>query len=214
MSKRSFFLGTMFVLLLLAPLVASAQQQQEPPTFTFVAEWAIPRAQWADFVAFNEKNGKPALDKLLADGTLIGYGTYATVVHQEERETHGTWFEATSIANIEKALGELLKLPPNPAITTGAKHHDFLLRSPLHRTKAARGTNGYLWVSSTQLQPGKGQEWRELFDKYTKPVYDELLANGTILAYWIDVEQVHTDNPNWRYVVRSEERRVGKECRL
>ena len=46
----------------------------------------------------------------------------------------------------------------------------------------------------------KGQEWRELFDKYNKPVYDELLANGTISAYWVEVEQVHTDNPNWRYV--------------
>ncbi len=162
---------------------------------------ASPRAQWANFVDFNEKNGKPVLDKLLADGTIIGYGTYATIVHQEERETHGTWFEATSIANLEKALGELLKLPPNPAIIAGAKHHDILLRSPLHRSKTARGTNGYLWVSSTQLQPGKGQEWRELFDKYTKPVYEELLANGIILAYWIDVEQVHTDNPNWRHVV-------------
>ncbi len=201
MSKRAFFMLTAFALLLLAPTLVSAQQQQEPPTFTFVAEWAVPRAQWADFVNFNEKNGKPVLDKLLADGTIIGYGTFATIVHQEDRETHGTWFEATSIANIEKALGELLKLPPNPAITTGAKHHDFLLRLVLHRSKTASGTNGYLWVSSTQVQPGKGQEWRELWDKYNKPVYDELLANGTILAYWIDVEQVHTDNPNWRYVV-------------
>ncbi|MFY9582864.1 MAG: hypothetical protein WAR21_00045 [Candidatus Acidiferrales bacterium] len=201
MNKRIPILLTAFALLLLAPLAALAQQQEEPPTFTYVSEWAVPRAQWADWVAYAEKNTKPIFDKLLADGTIISWGTYVTIVHDESGITHGLWFEASSIAGIERVLGETIKVYTAPLISTATKHRDYLLRSPLRRSKAASGANGYLWVSANQVQPGKGQEWREMFDKYSKPVYDELLANGTILAYWIDVEQVHTDNPGWRYVV-------------
>lgn len=201
MNKRISILLTAFALLLLAPLVALAQQQEEPPTFTFVSEWAIPRTQWPEYQAAREKNTKPIFDKMLADGTIISWGMYVTVVHDESGITHGTWYETTSIAALERVLGELIKLTPSPMQLAATKHRDYLLRSPLRRSKAASGSNGYLWVSANQVQPGKGQEWREMFDKYSKPVYDELLANGTILAYWIDVEQVHTDNPGWRYVV-------------
>jgi hypothetical protein len=201
MSKRVLILLAGFVFVLLAPLAALAQQQEEPPTFTFVSEWAVQRAQWADWVAYQDKNLKPIFDKLLADGTIISWGTYVTIVHDESGITHGSWYEANSIAAIERVLGEIAKLGTNPLISTATKHRDYLMRSPLRRANAASGSNGYLWVNANQVQPGKGREWREMFDKYSKPVYDELLANGTILAYWIDVEQVHTDNPNWRYVV-------------
>jgi len=81
MNKRISILLTAFALLLLAPLVALAQQQEEPPTFTFVSEWAVPRAQWADWIAYTDKNLKPIFDKLLADGTIISWGTYVTIVH-------------------------------------------------------------------------------------------------------------------------------------
>jgi hypothetical protein len=199
MPKQIFLLLVTLLLAQAAPVVISAQQQ-EPPTFTMVSEWVIPRAQWAEYEASTKKNAQPVFEKFLADGTIISWGTYATVVHQEDRETHGSWFETTSLDNIQKVLAELAKLPPNP-IVNGVKHHDFLMRAPLHRSRAASGSNAYLWVSTTQVQPGKGEEWRELFDKYNKPVYDELLTNGTISAYWVEVEQVHTDNPNWRNVV-------------
>ncbi len=200
MSKRVFFVLAAFALLLLAPFAALAQQQ-EPSTVSFVSEWAIPRAQWADYQAFREKTAKPIFDKMLADGTIISWGMYATVVHDESGITHGVWYEATSIAALQRVLDELLKLPTNPIQAGATKHRDYLLRAPLRRSKAANGSNGYLWVSAYQTQPGKGQQWRELWDKYSKPLFDELLANGTLLAYWVEAEQVHTDSPAWVYVV-------------
>jgi len=201
MSKRVLILLAAFVFVLLAPLVALAQQQEEPPTFTFVSEWAVPRAQWADWVAYTDKSVKPIFDKLLADGTISSWGTYVTIVHDESGITHGSWYEANNITAIERVLGEIAKLGAAPITSTATKHRDYLMRSPLRRANAASGSNGYLWVSANQILRGKAQDWREMFNKYSKPVYDELLANGTILAYWIDVEQVHTDNPGWRYVV-------------
>ena len=113
MNKRISILLTAFALLLLAPLAALAQQQEEPPTFTYVSEWAIPRAQWPEYQAAREKNTKPIFDKMLADGTIISWGMYVTVVHDESGITHGTWYEATSIAALERVVGELIKLTPS-----------------------------------------------------------------------------------------------------
>ena len=201
MSKRVLILLAGFVFVLLAPLVTLAQQQEEPPTFTFVSEWAVPRAQWADWAAYQDKNLKPIFDKLLADGTIISWGTYMTIVHDESGITHGSWYEANSIAGIERVLGEIAKLGTVPLISTATKHRDYFLRSSLRRAKAGSGANGYLWVGAYQIQPGKGREWRDLWDKNNKPLVEELFANGTISAYWVEGEQVHTDNPGWIYVV-------------
>lgn len=54
-------------------------------------------------------------------------------------------------------------------------------------------------MSAVQVQPGKGQEYRDLWEKYTKPDYDSLLTAGVIAMYSLDVEQVHTQNPGSRY---------------
>ncbi len=198
MSKRVYLVLGVLLVALLVPFVATAQQP-EAQSFTFVALWNVPRAQWAEFTAFWEKNTRPVLDRLLADGTIVGYGNFATVVHTEDGFTHGGWWETTSIAAVERALGELLKLPPNPA-TIGARHRDHLFRNVSFRARSMQATSGYLWVSVSQVQPGKAREWRELWDKYTKATYDELQANGTISGYWVEVEHVHTQNPGWRYI--------------
>ena len=201
MSKRVALLLTVFAALVLVPLVASAQMAPEPPTYTYVSEWSMPRPQWKDWIDSNEKNNKPIYEKMMADGTIIGYGLYATAVHDESGITHGSWFETTSLAAVDKVMSEIAKLPPNPIANAATKHRDYLIRSSLRRVKAASGKDGYLWVNSTQLQPGKGAGWRALFDKLVKPVFDEQLGNGTLLAYWVEGEQVHTDNPDGVFIV-------------
>jgi hypothetical protein len=54
-------------------------------------------------------------------------------------------------------------------------------------------------VSISYLKPGKGQQWRQLYNKYTKPVMEQLLSDGTLLGYGIDREYVHTESPGARY---------------
>jgi len=200
MSKRFTVLLAVLALSLLAPLVASAQQQ-EPPTITYVSEWAIPRAQWDDYVSFTRKNTLPVFEKLMADGTITGWGFYATNVHDEGGITHGDWFQASSVANIEKTLLTLTKLSQNPFNVAATKHRDYLLRSQVRRSKAASGSDGYLWVNYTQLKPGKNEEWRALFDNAIKPLLDGLVADGSFISYEMDTEVIHTDNPDGLFLV-------------
>jgi len=202
MSSPHRFLLRLVVLspCLLAPYGASAQPAEQPPVYTFVAEWTVPRAQWGEAAAFFEKTTRPVLERLTAGGTLGGWGNYETVVHQEDANTHGTWWTASNLAGIERAREELIKLPPNPAMAA-AKHHDYLVRSIIYNGKTAGPASGYLLVSSGKVVPGKGLQWREFWEKYSKPTYDELVADGTIVGYSVDVEQVHTDDPGWRHTV-------------
>lgn len=201
MSKRVALFLTVLAALVLVPLVASAQMAPEPPTYTYVSEWAIPRAQWKEWTDSNEKNNKPIYEKMMADGTIIGYGLYNIFVHDESGITHGSWFETASLAAVDKVMAEIVKLPPNPVANAATKHRDYLIRSSLRRIKAGSGHDGYLWVNYTQLQPGKAAGWRALYDKLVKPVFDEMLGNGALLAYWVEGEHVHTDNPDGVYIV-------------
>ena len=191
---RSWLLGPL-VLAAFLP-VASAQPQT---IYTFVAEWHIPRAQWGAFTDAAMKNTVPILERLVTDGTLVEFAITTSVVHTEEGPTHTSWWAATSFAGVNRALAELLKVSQLSEFS-GAKHRDRLLRSVIYEGgKTAKLTSGFVHLGVSQMKPGKAREWRELYDKYNKPVADKLLADGVVLGYGVDAELIHTDNPAYRF---------------
>jgi hypothetical protein len=171
-----------------------------PTTYTYVAEWQIPRAQWAAFADDFEKSSRPALEKLAASGAIVGWGAYEVIVHTEKGPTHGVWWLATSAAGLEQARLELLKSGSPASLNAATSHHDLYLRSITGNGKPASGTGGYLSVASFLLKPGKSTEWRQVFDKFFKPVLDDQVAKGVLLGYSIDQENVHTESPLWRHL--------------
>jgi hypothetical protein len=179
---------------------AAAAQPPAQTTYTFVAQWDVPRAQWESFAADFEKTTRPVLEKLASSGAIVGWGVFEHIVHTPDGFTHGTWWSSTSEAGIEQARNELRKTT-SAAIMAATNHRDFYLRSALGNAKSGSGAGGYLRVSSTLVKPGQGQEWQQLFEKNVKGIFDELLANGTFVFYGIDVEDTHTDNPGWRHLV-------------
>lgn len=199
MWRRSYLLLAVLCVALLAPGVSSAQQAM-PDVYTYVAEWAFPPAQWEAFTALWEKNFRPVLERFSADGTLMSWGTYATVVHEPQGMTHGLWFQANSIAALERVRTELVKSASDPVFATAVRHRDYLLRSLVHQGRSSKPGAGYLGVASFMVKPGQGEAWRQLWDKHVKPTYDQLLANGTITLYQLDVEQVHTEDPGLRFI--------------
>jgi hypothetical protein len=172
-----------------------------PEPYTFVAQWQVPRAQWGTFVTDFDKNTRPVLEKLAAAGTLISWGAFESIVHSAEGHSHGVWWTGPSYAAIEKARRELVaSSSASASLANATGHRDFLLRSIAYASKSASG-EGYLNVSQYLVKAGKAREWKELWEKNSKPVYDDLLAKGALLAYSIDVEDVHTDSPMWRMIV-------------
>ncbi|MEO5823680.1 MAG: hypothetical protein ABIT71_24510 [Vicinamibacteraceae bacterium] len=205
MLKSSLLGLTALAAVLSAGVPAGAQTTAAPAAapepYTFVAQWQVPRAQWGTFVADFDKNTRPVLEKLGAGGTLVSWGAFESIVHTPDGYTHGVWWTGTSYAAMEKARRELLPASAASTSLTGATgHRDYFMRSIVYASKPASG-EGYLTVSSYLLKAGKAQEWKQLWDKGSKPVFDDLLAKGALVAYSIDVEDVHTDSPMWRMVV-------------
>ena len=63
----------------LAPSQAQTAAKTKPPVYTYVAQWEVPRAQWADMVKADDAD-RSIFDKLVAEGNLIGYGDYTNVI--------------------------------------------------------------------------------------------------------------------------------------
>lgn len=174
-------------------------QDEPPPAFTYVAEWTIPRSQWQGFQEWTLKQDKPILERLASEGVLLDWGFYETFVHFEGGNTHGLWWTTASFADMDKALAALAKAPSHPALV-GAGHHDFLLRTASGGRRSGTVSGGYLYVNRQVVRPGEGGAWLRMWDAYTKPVYEQLLAEGALAGYAVHYEDVHTGPPTVRYI--------------
>ena len=197
-SRSMFSLGVL-VLPLVFTVIANAQPK-EPTVYTYVATWKVQRAQWGEFEAAILKNAKPVLDRLVADGTLVEWGFDTTELHTPDGMTHSAWWCATSQGAVVKTLAELRKMPENPASSAVTKHRDLFLRSISYNVRTGGKQVAYDTVSSYMLKPGKSGEWLTFFNTFEKPVFDQLLSDGTIQGYGMDEEDFHTDSPGGRYI--------------
>jgi len=178
-----------------SPVRAKAQAAgEEQAVYTYVALWGVPRNQWPQIEKFY-KDAVPTLNKLVADGTIVGWGNARNWVHDDSGLTHASWFTATSFANIQKALVAVRDALPQPPAFATSKHEDLMLRSTLHGEKPGASGSGMLWVANYRVREGQMDEFTQLFAAQIKPLFDEQLAAGTILGYSLDFQAVHTGQP-------------------
>lgn len=179
-----------------APLLwGQGQSQEKPPIYTYVAQWAVPRAQWDEMDKLSERQ-RAILEKLFANGSIIGYGAFASLVHQEGQPTHGSWFSAMSMANLMKALDGLYNSPDLAVpVLAASKHWDLMLATHTYNSKPGSLRNGYLVGSSFQVKPGREREFRELMRGSLVPIFEKMLADGVINSYSVEGEEVVTEKP-------------------
>ena len=176
----------------LTPKPAAAQMTQD--YYTYVSQWAVPRAQW-DAFAKQQESDIPRMKQLLADGTIIAWGNDEVRVHQEDGYTHAEWFTATSRANLLKALEEQWTTATNASYVSSTKHSDLFLHTIAHGGNAVSNGTGYLRVAFYQAKPGQAEALQSLLMKNVRPFLDSAVANGTLTMYNIDQEDIHTSAP-------------------
>jgi hypothetical protein len=190
--KGAFF-SLICILAAAIPSLAQSAAQEKAPVYTYVAQWAVPRGQWPDMTKADELD-RPVLDKLVADGTLMGYGAYTNLIHQEGEPTHGTWFTAGSEGNLLKALEMIYAQPGlvNAPVQAASKHWDQIFTSSIYNSKPGTSTGGYLTWSRWEVKPGDMRSYNELTKKLLVPVLEKLLAEGSISSYGQLTEDYHT----------------------
>jgi hypothetical protein len=175
----------------------TSEIKEKPPMYSYVAFWAIPRAQWANVDKSNAADQK-ILDKALANGTIVGYGNDVNLVHQSEGETHDDWWSAMSLAGVLNILDQFYKAgtPTSPVLASATNHWDNIFVSRYYNWHPGTWKDAYTEGSSYKLRPdAPGDAVEKLSKHLVAPLMEKLLADGTVNEYEIDTQAIHSDAP-------------------
>ncbi len=190
--------------LLILPAAAQAPEAQpKPPMYSYVANWQIPRAHWGEMAAVNAGD-KVILDKALADGTIVGYGSDETLVHRADGATHDGWWSAMSMGGLMKVLERMYASPnaTGSTLQSSTKHWDGIYVSRYYNWKPGAYKGAYIRVASYTLRPGAPDGAVDtLSQQIVVPLLEKMVADGTIQEYEIDTEAVHTESPSTFWII-------------
>ena len=204
MQKRGLWAICFMVLGVLAAgtsLRAQGGDEGKAPLYIYVSQWAVPRAQWPD-MAKSDVEHRAVEDKLLADGTIMGYGESVNLIHTEGQPTHTGWITASSEENILKAL-EAFRAEPDTtsSVLAASKHWDHFMVSRMYNSRPGNYEGGYASGSQWEVKPGQGRAFQNLLKTRVVPVLEKLLADGVLAAYSVDYQDYHTAAPGQVTVV-------------
>lgn len=189
-------------LLALATVPAAAQDGDAAEPMTALAHFKAPAGD--DFPDWVESTYAATLDSLVEQGKLLAWGVVAPVFHHDMETTHSIFMtvpdwsalatafdaleqrESSLSAEEQAAAGEMMSKMDMDA------HRDELVRH-LRFEVGGEGTppTKFYEIGYHAARPGKGREAMELYDRLVKPLYDRLLADGTITGYGVFVPVQH-----------------------
>jgi hypothetical protein len=181
----------------------TAEVKEKPPLYTYVGSFAVPRAKWADMEKQSAATQK-VFDKALSSGSLVGYGNDTSLVHTSEGFTHDSFWSSMSMAGVLGVLEELDKggSTTGSVFVSATKHEDSLLVSHYYNWKPGTLAGAYTHVAGYTLKDSAPENALDLINKsFGVPLFEKLLADGTIVEYEIDEEQIHTEAPGRFWVV-------------
>lgn len=195
--------------LLLAALPAAAQEKVEP--LTWVVRVAVKPGKWMEFERMAEKFNKPVLDRLLAQGVISSYGLAYQLVGPP-RQSYMYWVTAAdwaAMARVDKAFEdsrkglkevEMRELISSYLASTDPEQES----SEVVRHLVFGGRPGarpqFLVRHAYKVKPEHASAAVKMFAEIYAPVYDTLLGAGSITAYGLAVQEMHTDS-SWTHTV-------------
>jgi hypothetical protein len=185
-----------------APACAQDEPKEKPPMYSYVGNWSIPRAQWADMEKANAADQK-ILEKAMADGTIVGYGNDINLVHTPDGDTHDDWWSAMSMAGILNVLDKFYKsgTTTSPVLASATKHWDGIYVSRYYNWHSGSYKGAYTRVAMYKLKPDAPDHAVDTLSKNLfVPLLEKLLAEGAILEYEVDTEAIHTEAPGTIWV--------------
>jgi hypothetical protein len=185
------------------PARAQGDMKEKPPLYSYVGFWNIPRAQWAAMDKSDADDAK-ILDKAMADGTLVGYGTDLNLVHQPDGPTHDDWWSSMSMAGLMNVLDQFYKggSATSSVMQSATKHWDGIYVSRHYNWRSGSYKGAYSRVASYKLKADAPDDAVEMLsNNLLVPLMEKLLADGTLVEYEIDTEAIHTQDPGTFWIV-------------
>lgn len=214
--------------MLLACISCVAQQTQPPvQPLTFWYDYTINPGKEDEFMDLVKTVGQPVRDKLMADGVILAWGLQTPLLRVPGAATHTIWYVVNDYAALEKVDSAMraqitklneeavksgaLKKGQKPAASLTArlgeiadmsKVHDYLTRDLVsgQYNFPPAGTLPYTRFNFFKVKPGKSADFRKAWEKYNKPVFDKLVADGAVLGYGFAVEEIRTEGEFTHFV--------------
>ena len=224
---RKLILVSLTLLLLCSAAARDLKAQQPTPTpgpLTFYYDYTVFPGKEDELTTLINTVGGPVRDKLMAEGVVMAWGVETPILRYPGGTTHLIWFTVANWAGVEKVLNameaRLAKLATDEAqaarrgraaMTTaeraravfdGSKTRDWLTRDLVANfgPPPKAGVLPFIRYNFNKVKPGKGAEYRRTWEKYNKPVFDKLVADGVVLAFGLAAEEVKTDG-DWTHFV-------------
>jgi hypothetical protein len=202
MLKQMAVVVVVLLAIVFVPAAFSQMEQGQPAIYTYVSQFNVPRANWAQYAADEEKSFIPVANKMLADGTIVSYSTFETMVHTVDGYSNGAAWSSPSIAGLMKMLEELRKGGPRPGQVASTKHEDFLMVSTMYASNPNdKSTTGYLRVVCQNAKPERPDDYATAIKKVLWPTFEEQLKSGAASYVGLDVQYVNTGAPSTRCLV-------------
>ena len=201
--KALLGLGVLLVVWTMPATAQTSEVKEKPPMYSYVANWVVPRAQWAEFQK-NSANTEQLLQKALASGTLVGYGSDETLIHTADGSTQDNWWSAMSMAGLLNTLDQIYKAggAVNPALESATKHWDNVWVSRYYNWHPGTHNGVYTMFSEYKLKKDAPEDALDSLSKnLVAPLLEKMLADGTIAEYEIDTQAIHTDAPGMFAIV-------------
>jgi hypothetical protein len=175
----------------------TSEVKEKPALYTYVADWNIPREKWGDMEK-SYAGSQKMLDKAVADGTIVGYGSDVTLVHQGDGVTHDDWWSAMSLAGVLNVLDQLEKSSDSATsvLASATNHFDNVYESRYYNWHPGTTKDGYTYEASYRLKPDAPDNAVDtLSKKLIVPLLEKLFADGTLREYEVDTQAIHTEAP-------------------
>lgn len=200
-SCARWFPSLLAVLLLAAPALPAAAQEGGGPIAWVILDTLKP-GKSGDYVRLITENYGPTLDRMMAEGKILGWGI-AEKANIDGGYTHAGWViypNWTAYAAVENAFGEAFadaseedqaKIAAGFADAT-EPHSQLIrhLRSVVLDTAENAPPARYLVTGDWHARPGKEAEVREFFTG-ARPLFDRLLADGAITGFGLYELEMH-----------------------
>ena len=227
--RKLLLISLTFLLVCPALMGQQAQPQPTPQSLTFFYGYTVVPGKEEEFMNLVKTVGAPVRDKLMAEGVVLAWGLETPILRYPGGTTHLVWFSVAKWSGVEKVLNgmeaQLQKLATEESKRTESAHtakqkpapttlermketldmtktRDWLSRDIISNFGAppAAGALPMTRYNFIKVQPGKAAEYRRAWEKYNKPVYDKLVADGVVMAYGLAVEEVKTDGDFTHFV--------------
>jgi hypothetical protein len=185
------------------PAVAqTGDVKEKPPLYTYAASWVMPRSRWNDMAKEDAADNK-VLDRALGGSGIIAYGHEEMLVHSPEGPTHTSWWCAMSEGGLFNTLDEFYKggTVVDPVLSSATKHWDNVYVSRFYNLRSGSVKGGYVHGSVYKLKDGAPDDSVSMLSKsFIVPFMDKLVADGTVQAYQVAEEAIHTADPDQFFV--------------